>query len=191
MLELLEQVQVTELQHLDLRGLLADQVRIVVDDALLVLGEEGGDPPLLVADLDGAVIAHLDLHALAPGVGQGVARSALADDTSDLLAGHHRLALGVDVVEADRHIEREVRFGRDDRLAVLAGAHHVEPAFAVRSKVDDGVATRRFIHTHSPLLVRDLHCPLSAPRKPGIEARCCFQDAAPSHPPAHTLHTRD
>lgn len=161
----MKQVQVTELQNPDLRGLLADEVRVVVHDTILILGEEGDQMPHLIADLDRAVIAHHHRNTLVLGVGEREAGSILADDAGDLLAGRHRLALGVDVGEVGGRVEREIGFRRDDGLAVLARAHHVELAFAVRTKVGDVVVARRFIHLDSPLLIHDLHflSPLPGP----------------------------
>ncbi len=153
----LEQVEVAELEHPDLRGLLADEVRVVVADAVLVLGEEGREVPRLVADLDRAVLVHLDLGALLLGVGERQPRAVLADDARDLLRRHDHLALDVDVGEVGRHGEREVRLRRDDRLAVLAGADHVVLPLAVRTQVQDLVLAGRLVDLHRPLLVRRLH----------------------------------
>lgn len=154
---LVEQVDVAELANLDPGRLLADEERIIADDAVLVLGEEVDDPPHLVADLDRTVIVRFDHNALVLGVGQGEARSVLADDAGDLLARRHRLTLGVDVVEVGRHLEREVGLCDDDRLAVLTRAHHVELTFAARTEVGDAVVTARLIHFNIPLLVLRLH----------------------------------
>lgn len=152
------QVEIAKLEELDLRRLFAHEEGIVVPDALLVLREESADPPRLCADLDRAVVVRLDHDALALGIAEREARSVLADDAGDLLRRHDRLAVRVDVGEVGRHREREVGLRRDDRLAVLAGADHVELAFAVRTQIHDLVLTSRLVDHHRPLLVLRLHC---------------------------------
>jgi hypothetical protein len=130
------------------------QERVVADDSILILAEEGGEPPHLVADLDGAVVVRLNDDPPQPSTTERQAQDSiladdpgdalrqeiiLADDPGDALVGQHHLTLDVDVVEVARNLEREVGLSHDDRLPVLTRLDHVEPPHPVVARVDEPI----------------------------------------------------
>lgn len=145
------QVEVAELEDADHLRTLLREVSVVVEGAVLVLLEEGGEPPPLVADLDGAVVEGLDLDALAPGIRERSPQAAAADDARDLLIRGHLLALGVDVGETGRAGEGQLGLGLEHRRVVGPGDDAEVALLAVRSEVVHLVLPRGLVDLDSPL----------------------------------------
>lgn len=127
----LEQVEVAEFDDLDLVGLVTHQVCVVPDDPVLVLDEQRGEPPHLVADLDRTILVRSHRLALLEGAGEAGPERLLTDDPGDLVVRGDRLVELVDVDETCGTVERAVRLDDEQRLPVLSQHEHVERPDAV------------------------------------------------------------
>lgn len=143
--------EIGQFQNFDLLRLGRDEVRIVIDDAVFIFLEKGGNPPDLVVDLDRVVLLDLDLDPLVRGIGQRKTLAIGADNAGDLLGRNGRFTLGIDVLQIRRTRKCPVGFSYDERLPILSHDDLIELLLAVGTEITQVVLL--FIGQQIPLLV--------------------------------------